>query len=202
MFPIDGTKESRDIVDGPLSKLLHYDDEYLERNSISQPQFPGSGRHDTSIHVNIDERHGFSFSQPAALGDLLLLSQPVQNTQPLSSTTLFQKLGKRMTRFFVKTNCDDTVKRLVNSLETENYSCCVNESGVVTVTTVDRLNMPLVFKTLMVEMDGKLLVDFRLSKGCGLEFKRRFITIKENLSDIIMKGPVSWPIAVATKPLP
>lgn len=57
------------------------------------------------------------------------------------------------------------------------------------------------FKTNLVEMDGKILVDFRLSKGCGLEFKRRFIKIKSMLKDVIV-GPVSWPISVATHSMP
>lgn len=39
-------------------------------------------------------------------------------------------------------------------------------------------------------MDGRILVDFRLSKGCGLEFKRRFLKIKGDLKDIITRGPV------------
>lgn len=107
-----------------------------------------------------------------------------------------------MTRFFVKTNCDETARRLINSLDTQNYDCRINENGIVTVTTVDRRKMQLIFKAIMVEMDGKLLVDFRLSKGCGLEFKRRFVQIKNKLEDIIIKGPVSWPIAVATNTLP
>lgn len=51
-------------------------------------------------------------------------------------------------------------------------------------------------------MDGKILLDFRLSKGCGIEFKRRFMKIKTILSDIVVKGPISWPIAVATQSMP
>lgn len=67
---------------------------------------------------------------------------------------------------------------------------------------MDRRKMPLVFKANIVEMDGKILVDFRLSKGCGIEFKRRFVKIKSLLEDIILKGPVTWPIAVATECIP
>lgn len=52
--------------------------------------------------------------------------------------------------------------------------------------------MPLVFKANVVEMDNKLLVDFRLSKGCGLEFKKKFVKFKSLLTDIILKVPVTW----------
>lgn len=54
--------------------------------------------------------------------------------------------------------------------------------------------MPLVFKANVIEMDDNLMIDFRLSKGCGLEFKRRFVEIKKNLGDIIVKVPVGWPL--------
>jgi serine/threonine-protein kinase Chk1 len=62
--------------------------------------------------------------------------------------------------------------------------------------------MRLVFKAAVLDMDGKTLLDFRLSKGCGLEFKRHFVRIKQNLEDIVLKGPVSWPIAMATNNVP
>lgn len=43
----------------------------------------------------------------------------------------------------------------------------------------------LVFKANIIDMDGKILLDFRLTKGCGLEFKRRFLKLKNCLHDII-----------------
>nr|CAH7748438.1 unnamed protein product [Callosobruchus chinensis] len=36
-------------------------------------------------------------------------------------------------------------------------------------------------------MDGTILLDFRLSKGCGLEFKKRFLKIKQYLEDVVDK---------------
>lgn len=72
----------------------------------------------------------------------------------------------------------------------------------ISISTIDKRKLLLVFKANLVEMDGKILLDFRLSKGCGLEFKRRFIKIKSMLTDVIVKGPVTWPIAVATHSMP
>lgn len=51
-------------------------------------------------------------------------------------------------------------------------------------------------------MNNQTLMDFRLSRGCGLEFKRRFVTIKNAMSKIISKGPLMWPVAVATNTIP
>lgn len=64
----------------------------------------------------------------------------------------------------------------------------------VTVSTTDRRNNKLIFKVNLVEMDEKILVDFRLSKGDGLEFKRHFLKIKGKLSDVVSSQKV-WPPA-------
>uniref|UniRef100_A0A4W3H6W3 Serine/threonine-protein kinase Chk1 n=1 Tax=Callorhinchus milii TaxID=7868 RepID=A0A4W3H6W3_CALMI len=58
-------------------------------------------------------------------------------------------------------------------------------SSQVTVSTMDRRNNKLIFKVNLIEMNEKILVDFRLSKGDGLEFKRHFLNIKHKVNDII-----------------
>lgn len=63
----------------------------------------------------------------------------------------------------------------------------------VTVSTTDRRNNKLIFKINLVEMDEKILVDFRLSKGDGLEFKRHFLKIKGKLSDVVSSQKVWFP---------
>lgn len=72
----------------------------------------------------------------------------------------------------------------------------------ITVTAVDKYKNQLTFKASVLIMDKQTLMDFRLSKGCGLEFKRQFLIIKKQLSDIVVKGPVAWPIAIATNNVP
>ncbi|CAK9794733.1 Serine/threonine-protein kinase grp [Anthophora plagiata] len=178
------------------------EDENLTRFCLSQPELIGV-EYENAEHINLEERPGFSFSQPAHIEDLLLCTQ-VQTKQltQASQQNTFQRLVRRMTRFFVKTELETTIKRLINCLKNESYTYRINNFGTITISTVDRRKMPLVFKANIVEMDGKILVDFRLSKGCGLEFKRRFVKIKSLLEDIILKGPVTWPIAVATECMP
>lgn len=172
-------------------------DENLTRFCLSQPELPGV-ENATAIQINLEERPGFSFSQPAHIEDLLLCTQANPYTQASQQNSL-QRLARRMTRFFVKTECEATVKRLVSYLEAESYSYRINDFGIITITTMDRRKMPLVFKANIIEMDGKILVDFRLSKGCGLEFKRRFLNIKSALQDIVLKGAVTWPIIAAAE---
>nr|CAD7412739.1 unnamed protein product [Timema poppensis] len=146
----------------------------------------------------------FCFSQPAQLDNLLLSSQLncTQQTATQSSQNSFQKLVKRMTRFFVRSSCDEIVKLLCSVLERNGCSWKLHTSNVLTITSLDRRKMPLVFKAMALEMDGKTLVDFRLSKGCGLDFKRKFVCLKANLGDVVLKGPVMWPIAIATNCIP
>lgn len=188
-------------IDETDSKQVHSEDENMTRFCLSQPELPGI-ENVNAAHINLEER--FSFSQPAHIEDLLLCTQvqAKQLTQQSQQQNSFQRLVRRMTRFFVNTECETAVERLVNCLEHENYTYRINDCGTITISTVDRRKMPLVFKANIIEMDGKILVDFRLSKGCGIEFKRRFVKIKSMLEDIILKGPVTWPIAVATDCIP
>ncbi|XP_015592593.1 serine/threonine-protein kinase grp isoform X3 [Cephus cinctus] len=197
-----GNSEMDDTVDGSNKKRVHTEDEEnLTTLCMSQPELPGK-ENINSVRINFEERPGFSFSQPAHMEDLLLCTQLQATQYTQTSQNTFQKLVRRMTRFFVETDCEATVKRLLQYLENEKYTYRINDFGIVTITGTDRRKMPLVFKANMIEMDGKILVDFRLSKGCGLEFKRRFMKIKVGLDNIVLKGPITWPIAVNTKSMP
>lgn len=60
----------------------------------------------------------------------------------------------------------------------------------ITVHTIDRRKSSLTFKINILLMENNTLLDFRLSKGCGLEFKKCFICIKQELTDIVNKEPV------------
>ncbi|XP_071569597.1 serine/threonine-protein kinase grp isoform X1 [Temnothorax nylanderi] len=173
-----------DEVDG-RNRLNQAEDENLRNVCLSQPEFPGM--ENDAIQFNLGNRPTFSFSQPAHVEDLLLGTQLQAFTQP-SQQNSFQRLVRRMTRFFVKIECEETVRRLIRYCEKEKYAYRVNESGVVTILTMDRRKMSLVFKVNFIEMDGNILVDFRLSKGCGLEFKRAFIKIRCAMEDVIMKS--------------
>ncbi|XP_059619251.1 serine/threonine-protein kinase grp [Phlebotomus argentipes] len=147
---------------------------------------PNERSTDTTDAVGLEmQTSGFCFSQPTLLDDLILCSQinPTQGTQ--SSQSLMQRLVKRMTRFFVVTKCEETIKRISAAVSKLGCTWKCGEGGTMTVSTVDRRKLQLIFKVTLIEMDGRLLVDFRLSKGCGLEFKRSFIKIKNTLKDIV-----------------
>lgn len=140
----------------------------------------------SSVIQSSHTKHNFAFSQPTQ-NDNLLLSTQLQTTQSPLTQNQMHRFIKRMTRFCVKTSYEETVKILLRHLENFHFSYNNELDNVLTITTTDTRRMPLIFKTNFIQMDDKLLLDFRLSKGCGIEFKRKFIKIKNSMSNIIVK---------------
>ncbi|KAM9369981.1 serine/threonine-protein kinase Chk1 [Phaethornis superciliosus] len=134
---------------------------------------------------------GISFSQPARPEHMLLSSQLLGT--PGSSQSPWQRLVKRMTRFFTKLDAEGSYRALREACEKMGYGWKKSCTNQVTISTTDRRNNQLLFKVSLVEMESKILVDFRLSKGDGLEFKRHFLKIKGKLSDIISTQKVWLP---------
>ncbi|KAK3873689.1 hypothetical protein Pcinc_021308 [Petrolisthes cinctipes] len=175
-------------------------DDFSTRMACSQPEAPGPPVMDALLGEGNMDVGRMSFSQPAQPDQLLLSSQLTQGTQ--ASQTPLQRLVKRMTRVLVRTTLEDTITHLETLFNKLNYSHRCHTPNVLTVTTVDRRGAQLVLKASVLDMGQHILVDFRLSKGCGLDFKRHFLRIKDGLSHIIVKGPVTWNMALATNMLP
>jgi len=165
------------------------------RLSLSQPLASGD---EDSADENLPSEAFHGFTQPAQLDNMLISTQGA--TQ--SSQTPLQRLVKRMTRFWVKTDMDNTERELKSRLESMNYNIKIVTPGIVTISCVDRRGSQLVFKATLIEMDKKVLLDFRLSKGDGIEFKRRFTRIRKCMEHLIMKGPIMWSLAIHTDALP
>ncbi|GJQ80314.1 putative protein tyrosine kinase [Trypoxylus dichotomus] len=158
----------------------------VEGISLSQPvTATPAPDHLKSLLMNSVYAKPICFSQPTHNDDLILGSQ-VQFTQSCVTASTFQKLVKRLTRFFVSTSHEETVTTLGRVLDHFHYTWNIDASGIITISTVDRRKLKLVIKANLIHMDSKLLLDFRLSKGCGLEFKRRFVKLKEALKDVII----------------
>lgn len=134
----------------------------------------------------------FSFSQPVHMDHLLLSTQSDNCTQG-SSQTPFQRLVKRMTRFFSSLDMEKTKLKLTETLDNHRYSWKIHHANQVTVTLNDKRKHNLTIKINLLDMDGSVLVDFRLSKGDGIEFKRHFMKIKKILNDMIVRGPNLFP---------
>lgn len=142
----------------------------------------------TGIDSTIDHRNDFCFSQPTLMEDLILCTQ-MNSTQ--STQNPFHRLVKRMTRFVVTIPPNDTIKQITDTVNTLGYAY-KSTNNSITVSTIDRRKIQLIFKINLIEMNEQILVDFRLSKGDGIEFKRRFIEIKKLLADVIGKEQNFW----------
>ncbi|XP_038635107.1 serine/threonine-protein kinase Chk1 isoform X2 [Scyliorhinus canicula] len=189
---------------GPFSKHIHSNvdlspvgnvslSEDRTRYSSSQPEPRAAVSSWDTNHSSIDNLvQGISFSQPICTDHMLVGSQ-LQST-PGSSQNPWQRLVKRMTRFFTKLNAEQSYLALKDVCEKLGYTLKKNCNNQVTISTMDRRNNKLIIKVNLIEMNERILVDFRLSKGDGLEFKRHFLAIKHKLSDIIYTQKVLLPV--------
>lgn len=110
------------------SSVECFQSNYARLQSQVQQSQPAQESHPTNIVHDIEARNS-CFSQPANLDDLLLNSQmnPTQGT----NQNIFQKLVRRMTRFFVSTDFDQTVKRLSHIFDHLGYTWKINDCGMV-----------------------------------------------------------------------
>ncbi|BES94301.1 serine threonine-protein kinase [Nesidiocoris tenuis] len=127
-------------------------------------------------------------SQPTSLDDMLLATQ-LLSTQTSSAQDILQKLVRRMTRFTVCLDLDeasDELKRIFGALK---FEWKMGVATHFTVSTLDRRNNQLIFKANVMSMDRGTLLDFRLSRGCGLEFKKTFVIIRKLFKKSIISNP-------------
>lgn len=188
---------------------------YFYGNNSNQPNALGAellvtdSQADCECHqssANLD--HGLpSFSQPTALltenhigGSQYPNSQyssqfssQIGSQLASASQSPLLKLVKRLTRMFVHTNaerCAEELKKIfVKNLFDYRESSTNQRQKQITVVTADKRQQMLTFKVNIIEMNcmNEVLLDFRLSKGDGLEFKKIFINVKNNLSHIACK---------------
>lgn len=138
------------------------------------------------------ETMAFCFSQPVALDNLLLSSQ--LHASQAASTPVYQKLVRRMTRVLVKLSLEVASTRLTDVLELLGCAVRFGPQMVLTANLTDRRKMQMTFKVNLIPMDGDVLLDFRLSKGDGLEFKKIFLKVKNALYDVVIKKSVPWAV--------
>ena len=101
-----------------------------DRLCASQPANGASGVSRTpSTGHSTENLQGFGgFTQPAKLSDLLGSSQ---STQAPTQSSRFQRLVKRMTRFWVKVSLEETDKFLHGLLEKMHYNFKCKPKGIV-----------------------------------------------------------------------
>lgn len=127
----------------------------------------------------VEKPSHISFSQPVQPDNLFISSQKLYHPSQISlPEQIFETLIRRMTRLFMTNKSKDVaVQNLCSSLDKLGYAWSLDVSGNLSVSTIDSRKSPLVFKAIFVKMNQKILIDFRLTKGCGLDFKRKFFNL-------------------------
>ncbi|MEQ2258300.1 Serine/threonine-protein kinase Chk1 [Xenotaenia resolanae] len=159
--------------------------------SSSQPDFAPGGW-EAMLLIGPNEGQ-VSFSQPTKPEHMLLGSQLLAT--PGASQSLWQRLVRRMTRFFTNVNADASLSALKDVCDGMALAFKLTCAQQVTVATLDKRNNKLIFKVFLLEMNQRVLLDFRLSKGDGLEFKRLFVKIKQKLGDVVSSQKILLPIS-------
>ena len=127
----------------------------------------------------------FIMSQPNDLGAISV-------TQTGPGSQKFKKVN-RMTRFFTKGSQSETLNLIKRYLEHNGISYKF-EVNLITASVMDSRSNRLVWKIAAIGTGEKdlNLVDVRMSKGCGIEFKKQFIKMKNKLVDMIVDLPLTY----------
>ncbi|KAM7398000.1 hypothetical protein PAMA_006058 [Pampus argenteus] len=184
-----GVKQPQGSLSSAGNKQPRTDVEFISRTasddrmqfSSSQPDLAAGGWEAMLLIGQTDGQ--VSFSQPTKPEHMLLGSQLLGT--PGASQTPWQRLVRRMTRFFTTVDADSSLSALKDACDGLALGFKLTCTKQVTVSTLDKRNNKLIFKVHLLEMNQRVLLDFRLSKGDGLEFKRLFVRIKQKLGDII-----------------
>ncbi|XP_055940034.1 serine/threonine-protein kinase Chk1-like [Argiope bruennichi] len=184
---------TRIVADTPAYKRLCSDVEQpcvLREDSVSKMSYSQPApllREDNSDSLPKDISGitiGYSFSQPVDPENMILTSQ-FSSSQMVSKTPL--PIGTRLTRFCIGMDIETVYEEITKAFEKLNYNWKHSGKQQMTVTTQDRRKMHLIFKANLIPMKEKILIDFRRSRGDGIEFKRHFLKIKDALIKIIDK---------------
>ncbi|XP_034034297.1 serine/threonine-protein kinase Chk1 [Thalassophryne amazonica] len=197
---IQGVKHPSDSRGSAGNKVFRSDfglisrgksDEKIELSS-SQPD-PTEGSCTWEAMLLIGQTDGqVCFSQPTRPEHMLLGSQLAGT--PGASQTPWQRLVRRMTRFFTTVDADASLSSLKDACDGLALGFKLTCTKEVTVSTLDKRNNKLIFKVHLLDMNQRVLLDFRLSKGDGLEFKRLFLRVKRKLGDIISTQKILMPV--------
>ena len=138
------------------------------------------------------------FTQPSCYDELIIGTQV--SCTPGGTQAPFQRLAMRMTRFHTKLEPQAVWNKLNSVLKKLLYDPKPSpDQTSISVFTEDRRGYPLGMRISLFQLKpGYLLVDFRRSKGDGIEFKRIFKKIREQLADIISKPPSIADIGISS----
>ncbi|ROL47583.1 Serine/threonine-protein kinase Chk1 [Anabarilius grahami] len=152
-------------ADSELSQLRRKNSDDRAQISSSQPEPQGLWEQkEVTVHTDVS----VSFSQPTCPDHMLLGSQLLGT--PGASQNPWQRLVRRMTRFFTTVKAEPSCVALRDACIAMGHTWKQSCTNQATVSTMDRRNNKLIFIVHFLEMEERILVDFRLSKLKSVEF--------------------------------
>ncbi|CAB3396910.1 unnamed protein product [Caenorhabditis bovis] len=131
-----------------------------------------------------------SFSQPANMDDLIL-SQRIDMSQ--GSSNPLKRMVCRMTRFCVNVDAASAIARVSTECECADFSVLQTTAAQLLVST-PRATMMVNVYTMIANPKIKpaVMIDFRRSRGDGIEFKRMFIEVRNRMQNLICSIGNDW----------
>ncbi|CAF3489055.1 unnamed protein product [Rotaria sp. Silwood1] len=173
VYPQDGTESDHQLL---KRMAVKYEEPYW---SLTQPN-----QSTTSTVISpllTDDSMVNCISQPIKLDDLILITEPRSLTE-MGDSDPSEHLVHRMTRVVLAISFDETIYLLNRLFVHTGYTPKRTAGNQITVVTQDKRHTELIFKVNVFKIpDSKIMADFRLSKGDGIEFKRKFVEIRDRL---------------------
>ncbi|CAF3080641.1 unnamed protein product [Rotaria sp. Silwood2] len=171
VYPQDGTESDHQLL---KRMAVKYEEPCW---SLTQP----IQRTTPVVSSSTDDSMVNCISQPIKLDDLILITEPRSLTE-MGDNDPSEHLVHRMTRVVLAISFDETIYLLNRLFVHTGYTPKRTAGNQITVVTQDKRHTELIFKVNVFKIpDSKIMADFRLSKGDGIEFKRKFVEIRERL---------------------
>ncbi|KAF8385749.1 chk-1 [Pristionchus pacificus] len=133
-----------------------------------------------------------AFSQPATIESLLLSESQMSQSQRLEGWDALSKLARRMTRFCVTTDVDLTTQKVLSVCQAHGVTVHYKTPTEMVGTQRDVSFIVTIYQMSTIHDDDLVMVDFRRSRGDGLEFKRIFHQLRSDFSPIICEMGTNW----------
>ncbi|CAF1500922.1 unnamed protein product [Adineta ricciae] len=173
VYPQDGTESDHQVL---KRMAVKYEEPCW---SLTQPNQSTTSTVISS--TSMDDPMVTCISQPIKLDDLILITEP-RSLAEMGDDDPSEHLVHRMTRVVLAMPFDDTIYLLNKLFVHTGYTPKRTAGNQITVVTQDKRHTELIFKVNVFKIpDNKIMADFRLSKGDGIEFKRKFVEIRDRL---------------------
>ena len=183
-FPVSGSPP-------PAKRKMAYSVSKDPMTSASQPLPLGGEEVSAAGEVGKSEASDSNFFMSQPLNPDQMICSQIMATQ--ECTNPLQQLVRRLTRFWMACSVEDAVERISEVLKKQHGPMYSQHGNDLTVTVQDRRHKQLIYKVRIIDRaesaDPRVMVDFRLSKGDGIEFKMLFQKVRDKCKSFIINTP-------------